>query len=140
MDSAKAPPLPEPARDSLVQRPLELTAGFAVDHPPRRQSIGAVGSAFLRRVDVYAAEQLGLVGIEHRVVERHVASDLVLVAGQILAVGLICQIGRWPPPHLAVLRPQSLLRPHYGRVIDVDIALAYRSEVMPGHQIQALRM
>jgi hypothetical protein len=108
VDSAKAPPLHQPARDNLVKRTLELTAGFPVDHPPRHQGVGAAGSRFLRRVDVHAAKQFGLVVIEHCVVERHVTGDLVLVAGQVLAVVLICHVGRWPPPHLTVSRPQSL--------------------------------
>jgi len=69
MDSAKGPALSQPARDELVQRALELAAGFSVDDPPGHLSVGIVRNGLDRRVDVHAPEQLSLVVIEHRVVE-----------------------------------------------------------------------
>jgi len=140
MDCSEAPPLRQPPRHNLVKCPLELAAGFPVDHPPRNHGVGAGGSAFFRWVDVHAAEQLGLVVIEHCVVERDVTGDLILVAGQVLAVVLKRHVSWWPPPQLAVFRPQSLARVHHRGIVNVDIAFAYRSEVMPGREIQAIGM
>ena len=53
------------------------------DHPPADVGVGA---RFLRRIDVHAAEQRRLAGVEHRVVEREMVADLALVPGQVVLV------------------------------------------------------
>ena len=128
----------DPARHQGVQVPLDVAADERVDHPPG--DLGVRAALLLRRVDVDAAQQLGLVGIQQGVVERLVRRDLGLVPGQVLAVLLAGQGRRRPPPRLAVDRPEPLPRPHHRRQVDVDVALADRPQVVPGRQLDAGRV
>ena len=94
------PPIGEPPRHELVKRPLEWTAVVHVDHPPRDHRVGARRRPRVGWVDVHASEQLRLVLVEHRVVERLVGGDLGLVVSQVRTIGLVAHRRRRPPPRL----------------------------------------
>ena len=127
MSGVEAPALCQPARDELIERVLELPTGLSIDHPPRDEGVGVVRSLVVRRVDVHASEELGLVVVEHCVVERHVSGYLALMAGEILAVEFIRHVGGGPTPRRAIPSPQPFAGSHDGGVVDVNVALADRA-------------
>ena len=108
-DGSEAPVVGQPAGHELAQRVVERAADLAVHDPPGGHGIGARRCAVGRGFDVHAAEQLGLLGVEDRVVERLVRLDLTLVAGEVDTVLLDRHRRRRPAPRRAVPRPQRLL-------------------------------
>ena len=127
----------DPARDELVERSLELGAHALVHHPPRDLRVGA---RLLRRVDVDAAQQRRLVGVEECVVERLVRLHLRRVAGQVGTVGLVRHVGGRPPPRLAVDAPEPLARAHDGDHVEVGVLGADRPQVVPERDLDPGRV
>ena len=87
------------------------------------------------RIDVDATEQLGLGPVEDGVVERLVSRDFGFVVSEVVPVLLKGHRRRRPAPSLAVLDPQPLAGSHHGGKVDVDVALADRSQVTPGSEL-----
>src|SRR5215213_4706179 len=79
----EGPLLRDPVGHQLVQLGLDVGPDEPVDDPPRHVGVGADP---LGRVEVDAAEQLGLLLVEQGIVERLVRLDLALVPLEVLAV------------------------------------------------------
>src|SRR5947209_1008176 len=135
LDGPEAPDVFEPAWNELVQRRLELR----IDRPPGCDGVGTGVALVVRRIDVDAAKESGLVLVQHGVVERLARRDLVLVVLQILLVLFVAHGLRRPAPSLAVLRPQLLAHAHDRGEVDVHIRFADAAHVVTGGQLRAFR-